>query len=65
MLYLGGYELHKNVPSLLHAYTYVAQALGDEYPLVLAGKKPASGSPNYPDYAYGPSRCRRRRRGRC
>ena len=50
VLYLGGYELHKNVLNLLHAYTYVAKALGDEYPLVLAGKKPATVSPNFPDY---------------
>lgn len=50
VLYLGGYETHKNILNLLHAYTYVGQALGDEYPLVLAGKKPASESANYPDY---------------
>lgn len=50
ILYLGGYETHKNVMNLLHAYTFVAQALGDEYPLVLAGKKPANVSANYPDY---------------
>jgi glycosyltransferase involved in cell wall biosynthesis len=49
-LYLGGYETHKNVVTLLQAYTYVAQALGEEYPLVLAGKKPDNASPNYPDY---------------
>lgn len=49
-LYLGGYETHKNVMNLLHAYTYVAQALGDEYPLLLAGNKPATQSANYPDY---------------
>ena len=50
VLYLGGYELHKNILNLLHAYTYVAKALGDEYPLVLAGKKPDTVSPNFPDY---------------
>lgn len=50
VLYLGGYEPHKNVLNLLHAYTYVAQALGDEYPLVLAGRKPDAAAPNYPDY---------------
>lgn len=50
VLYLGGYELHKNVLNLLHAYTYVAQALGEEYPLVLAGRKPDDVSANYPDY---------------
>lgn len=50
ILYLGGYELHKNVTTLLLAYTYVAQALGEDYPLVLAGKKPAQASPHVPDY---------------
>ncbi|MEM7118042.1 MAG: glycosyltransferase family 1 protein, partial [Chloroflexota bacterium] len=50
ILYLGGYELHKNVITLLHAFTYVAQALGEDYPLVLAGKKPTAVSNIYPDY---------------
>jgi glycosyltransferase involved in cell wall biosynthesis len=50
VLYLGGYEVHKNVITLLHAYTYVAQALGEDYPLVLAGKKPDRSSPVFPDY---------------
>ncbi|MBL1130123.1 MAG: glycosyltransferase family 1 protein [Chloroflexi bacterium] len=50
VLYLGGYELHKNVTTLLLAWTYVGQALGDEYPLILAGKKPESISDSYPDY---------------
>ncbi len=50
ILYLGGYETHKNIINLLHAHTYVAKALGDEYPLVLAGKKPAEVNPTYPDY---------------
>ncbi len=50
VLYLGGYELHKNVTTLLLAYTYVAQSLGEEYPLVLAGRKPPGASPVYPDY---------------
>ncbi len=49
-LYLGGYETHKNIINLLHAYTYVAQALGTDYPLLLAGKKPDKTNPNYPDY---------------
>lgn len=49
VLYLGGYALHKNIVTLLQAYTYVAQALGEDYPLVLAGKKPQASSsiPNY------------------
>ncbi|MCP4428296.1 MAG: glycosyltransferase family 4 protein [Chloroflexi bacterium] len=50
VLYLGGYELHKNVTTLLLAYTYVAQALGEDYPLVLAGRKPKTTSAIYPDY---------------
>lgn len=49
VLYLGGYALHKNVMTLLLAYTYVAQALGEDYPLVLAGSRPAPGA-NFPDY---------------
>lgn len=50
ILYLGGYELHKNVTTLLLAYTYVAQALGEDYPLLLAGRKPQDTSLVYPDY---------------
>lgn len=50
VLYLGGYDLHKNVPTLLVAYSYVAQAVGDAYPLVLAGRKPAADDPHLPDY---------------
>jgi glycosyltransferase involved in cell wall biosynthesis len=50
ILYLGGYELHKNVLTLIHAYTYVAQALGPDYPLLLAGRKPAAAPPTFPDY---------------
>jgi glycosyltransferase involved in cell wall biosynthesis len=49
VLYLGGYTLHKNVSTLLAAYTYVAKAMGEDYPLVLAGTKPEPG-PNFPDY---------------
>lgn len=50
ILYLGGYELHKNVMTLLYAWSYVGQALGDDYPLVLAGRKPQKVSDIYPDY---------------
>lgn len=50
ILYLGGYEIHKNVAALLKAYTYVRKALGADYPLVLAGKKPEKKSRRYPDY---------------
>jgi glycosyltransferase involved in cell wall biosynthesis len=52
ILYLGGYALHKNITTLLLAYTYVARALGEDYPLVLAGRKPAPSAavPDYDDY---------------
>lgn len=50
ILYLGGYEAHKNVRTLLLAYTYVVQALGEDYPLVLAGKRPEKVSVQFPDY---------------
>ncbi len=50
VLYLGGYELHKNVTALLQAYTYVGPALGESYPLVLAGRKPPHTSLVWPDY---------------
>lgn len=49
-LYLGGFEVHKNVTTLLMAYTYVAQALGQDYPLVLAGRRPQKASNRFPDY---------------
>jgi glycosyltransferase involved in cell wall biosynthesis len=50
ILYLGGYELHKNVSTLLLAWSYVGQALGEDYPLVLAGKRPSVTNDIYPDY---------------
>ena len=50
ILYLGGYELHKNVMTLLLAWSYVGQALGEDYPLALAGRKPDAVSDVYPDY---------------
>lgn len=50
LLYLGGYEIHKNVLNLLYAHTYVAKALGEEYPLVLAGRKPQEVTERFPDY---------------
>jgi glycosyltransferase involved in cell wall biosynthesis len=50
ILYLGSYAAHKNVTALLQAYTYVAKALGPDYPLVLAGAKPGQVSAAFPDY---------------
>ncbi len=50
ILYLGGYELHKNINTLLLAWSYVGPALGTDYPLILAGRKPQTISAVYPDY---------------
>ena len=50
VLYLGGYDVRKNVHTLLLAYTYVGQAVGDEIPLVLAGRPPSRwGTDRFPD----------------
>jgi glycosyltransferase involved in cell wall biosynthesis len=49
VLYLGGYDVRKNVSALLHAYTWVSATLGDQYPLVLAGRLPESDTPFFPD----------------
>ena len=50
ILYLGGYEIHKNVMTLLLAFSYVSDALGEDYPLLLAGKKPTKVTERFPDY---------------
>lgn len=49
VLYLGGYDVRKNISALLHAYTWVSATLGDQYPLVLAGRMPDSDSAFFPD----------------
>ncbi|MFW5692040.1 MAG: glycosyltransferase family 4 protein [Chloroflexota bacterium] len=49
VLYLGGFDIRKQVNMLLLAYTYVGQAEGDNIPLVLAGKEPDWGKKVFPD----------------
>jgi glycosyltransferase involved in cell wall biosynthesis len=49
VLYLGGFDLRKQVNQLLLAYTYVGEAEGEYKPLVLAGKQPRWGSSVFPD----------------
>jgi glycosyltransferase involved in cell wall biosynthesis len=49
ILYLGGFDLRKQVNQLLLAYTYVMQAESDNTPLVLAGKEPKWGEYMFPD----------------
>lgn len=40
LLYLGGFHKRKNVHHLLGAWTWAAGALGENYPLVVAGRLP-------------------------
>ena len=49
VLYLGGFDIRKQVNQLLLAYTYVGQAEGDNIPLVLAGREPKWGTSVFPD----------------
>lgn len=49
VLYMGGFDIRKQVNQLLLAYTYVGQAEGDNIPLVIAGREPQWGSPMFPD----------------
>lgn len=49
VLYIGGFDVRKQVNELLLAYTYVGQAEGDNIPLVIAGREPQWGSPMFPD----------------
>lgn len=49
VLAIGGFDLRKQFNQLLLAYTYVLQAEGPEYPLVIAGKEPRWGTPMFPN----------------
>ena len=40
VIYLGGFDWRKQVNELLLAYTYVGEADGDAFPLVIAGREP-------------------------
>jgi glycosyltransferase involved in cell wall biosynthesis len=49
VLWLSGFDVRKNAQALIHAYTWVHNALGDDYPLVMAGRLPSKGTPFFPD----------------
>lgn len=49
VLWLSGFDARKNARALLHAYTWVYDALGDDYPLVMAGNLPVRDSSFSPD----------------
>jgi glycosyltransferase involved in cell wall biosynthesis len=42
VLYLGGFDVRKRVAQLLHAFTYVSRAEGENTYLVIAGREPES-----------------------
>ena len=48
-LYLGGFDWRKQVNTLLLAYTYVGEADGDAFPLVIAGQEPDWDDRLFPD----------------
>jgi len=49
-LYLGGFDVRKNLLALIAAWTFVKAAVGDDYRLVMAGKPPAKwGTARFPD----------------
>ncbi|MCY3796193.1 MAG: glycosyltransferase family 1 protein [Chloroflexi bacterium] len=49
VLYLGGFDWRKQVNMLMLAYTYVGEADGDAFPLVLAGREPRYDDKLFPD----------------
>ena len=49
VLYLGGFDVRKNVATALSAYRWAGPAIGEECPLVIAGRLPERDTPFTPD----------------
>jgi glycosyltransferase involved in cell wall biosynthesis len=49
VLWLSGFDVRKNAQALLHAYTWVSEALGEYLPLVMAGVTPEEDTRFFPD----------------
>jgi glycosyltransferase involved in cell wall biosynthesis len=49
VLYLGGYDVRKNIPTLLKACAYLKESTGGDLPLVLAGRLPEKKNPRFSD----------------
>jgi len=49
VLYLGGFDVRKNVATALATYTWAGPAIGTEWPLVVAGRLPQRHSAFIPD----------------
>ncbi len=44
VLYLGGFDVRKNLATVLHTYRWAGPAIGEECPLVIAGRLPQQDS---------------------
>ena len=49
ILYFGGFDMRKNVPRIIQAYSRLPEHLKREYQLVIAGRYQHLGHPLYPD----------------
>ena len=49
VLYLGGFDVRKNVATVLRAYRWAGPVIGEECPLVVAGRLPERDTPFAPD----------------
>ncbi len=49
VLYLGGFDVRKNIENLIKAFTYVKTGTQDAFPLVLAGRLPDRKTPRFAD----------------
>jgi len=49
VLYLGGFDVRKNVATALGAYRWAGPVIGEECPLVIAGRLPERDTPFTPD----------------
>ena len=49
MLYLGGFDVRKNVATAIGTYRWAGPAIGEECPLVIAGRLPERDTPFTPD----------------
>ncbi len=49
VLYIGGFQAHKNVATVIRAFARARRALNERVVLAIAGRLPASQSPLFPD----------------
>jgi glycosyltransferase involved in cell wall biosynthesis len=49
VLYLGGFDVRKNVAALIEAYHRATPTIGETHPLVIAGRLPENDTPFSPD----------------